>query len=164
MGVGPWASPIHSCMKLELRSLKAASPAAGGRNPILTSLALDRTSGTLDPAFEAHASVTEHWALAAWDNWFTDDQLQRAIDGARRKLNNAKGSWWSVVAGPPTATLATLRKLKWTCVDATTFTTDEGRRLDLHTDPPQVVATEVKEAVRRRRWLEADAILPRSPM
>ena len=41
-----------------------------------------------------------------------------------------------------------------------TSATDEGRRLDLRADPPVVVANEVKEAVRRPRWKEADAILP----
>ena len=34
----------------------AASPAAAGKNPVLTLLAADGTRGTLAPAFEAHAA------------------------------------------------------------------------------------------------------------
>jgi hypothetical protein len=139
---------------------KAASPATSGRNPVLTLLALDGGSGTLDPAFEAHAAPIRHWANAVWDHWFDTQHMQSTLDAARRKLALAKGSWWNVVAGPTTALLTTVRRIGWRCVNATTLITDEGRDIDLLADPPAVVASEVREAVRRLRWKEADAILP----
>ena len=86
--------------------------------------------------------------------------MQTSLDAARHKLARAKGSWWALVAGPTTALLATLRRLGWKCVNATTLVTDEGRSLDLTLDPPVVVACEVREAVRRLRWRGADAVLP----
>ena len=103
---------------------------------MLTLLAIDGVNGTLDPAFEAHASITRHWALAVWDQWFDTQHMQAALDAARHKLAQAKGSWWALVAGPSTALLVTLRRLGWKCEDATTLVTDEGRHLDLRADPP----------------------------
>ena len=132
----------------------AASPAASSKNPVLTLLAIDGTSGTLDPAFEAHASVIKHWALAVWDRWFQVPHMQETLNIARHKLAPAKGSWWNIVTGPATALIATIRRLGWTCTDATTLVTDEGRVLDLRADPPVVVANEVKHAV-RGRWPDA---------
>ena len=38
----------------------------GGRNPPLTLLAIDGTSGTLDPAFEAQVAPISNWATARW--------------------------------------------------------------------------------------------------
>jgi hypothetical protein len=150
-------SSLHSArVKIAL----AASPAAAGKNPILTLLAADGTSGTLDPAFEAHAAVIRHWALAIWDKWFTLPLMQDTLDRARHKLAHTKGSWWSVTTGPTTALVATLRRIGWTCQDAATLITDEGRTLDLLVDPPIAVACEAKHAVRRRRWAEADKLLP----
>ena len=78
---------------------------------MLTLLAIDGVSGTLDPAFEAHASITRHWALAVWDQWFDTQHMQAALDAARHKLAQAKSSWWTLVAGPSTALLATMRRL-----------------------------------------------------
>ena len=89
----------------------------------------------LDLAFEAHASITRHWALAVWDRWFDTQHMQTSLDAARHKLARAKGSWWALVAGPTTALLATLRRLGWKCVNATTLVTDEGRNLDLTWTP-----------------------------
>ena len=54
-----------SCLyNARVKTAMAASPAAAGRNPNRTLLAADGTSGTLDPAFEAHAAVIRHWAMA----------------------------------------------------------------------------------------------------
>ena len=119
-----------SCLhNARVKIAMAASPAAAGRNPVLTLLAVDGSSGTLDPAFEAHAAVIRHWALAVWDRWFDKQHLQDTLNHARHKLAHAKGSWWSATSGPTTALVTTLRRIGWTCRDATTFVTDEGLSL-----------------------------------
>ena len=59
---------------------------------MLTLLAADGTSGTLDPAFEAHAVVIRHWALAVWDKWFTMAHLQETLNHARHKFAHTTGS------------------------------------------------------------------------
>ena len=47
-----------SCLhNARVKVAMVASPAAAGRNPVLTLLALDGSSGTLDPAFEARFEV-----------------------------------------------------------------------------------------------------------
>ena len=71
----------------------------------------DGVGGTNDPAFEAHAAPFKLWAQACWYQWFRREQLQQAADEASCKLAAAKGSWWSVVAGPSAALLASLRRL-----------------------------------------------------
>lgn len=120
-----------SCLRdARAKIAKAASPATSGRNATLT-LALDGSSGTLDPAFEAHVAPLRHWATALWDNWFTTDLMQHTLGAARRKFANTKGSWWSVVAGPTIALLATIRRIGWKCHNATTLITDEGQSLSL---------------------------------
>ena len=86
--------------------------------------------------------------------------MQAALDAARHKLAQAKCPWWTLVTGPSTALLTTMRRFGWKCEDATTLITDEGRPLDLRVDLPVVVANEVKEAVTRFRWTEPDSVLP----
>ena len=84
-----------SCLKdVRTKIAKAASPVSCGRNPVLTLLAIDGTNGTIDPAFEAHAAIIRHWALAVWDQWFGTQHMQTALNAARHKLGRAKGSWW----------------------------------------------------------------------
>ena len=56
----------------------------------LTLLVIDGTSGTLDPAFEAHAPVIRHWALAVWDQWFLVSHMQETLSIARHKLAHAR--------------------------------------------------------------------------
>ena len=69
---------------------KAASPAAAGKNPVLTLLAIDGQGGTLDPCFKAHVSPIRHWVVAVWEGWFDNEYMQSTLDRARRKLNKGK--------------------------------------------------------------------------
>ena len=57
----------------------AAAPHAGGKNPDLTLLVLDGSSGTLDPAFDAHIGPVKYWALAWWESWFDSSWLSEAF-------------------------------------------------------------------------------------
>ena len=66
---------------------KAASPEACGRNPTLALLAIDGNSGTMDPAFLAHVSPIQHWALAIWDHWFPVELISSTLSMAERKMS-----------------------------------------------------------------------------
>ena len=69
-----------TCLKdARTKIAKAASPITCGRNHVLTLLAIDGSSGTLDPAFEARASIARPWALAVWDQWFDAQRMQPAL-------------------------------------------------------------------------------------
>ena len=138
----------------------AASPSAGGKNPILVLLALDGSSGTLDPAFAAHVTPARQWALAVWEKWQPQKHITEAFEAATLKLENGSTSRWSLVAGPTTALIATLRRISWHMPSATEMVTDLGRTLDLTLDPPVVIASECKESVRRWRLRQASHILP----
>jgi hypothetical protein len=138
----------------------AASPSAAGKNPVLVLLALDGSTGTLDPAFDAHVAPAKQWATAVWENWQPRPQLAEAFAAAALKLENATSSQWHLVTGPCTALLATLRRINWQMPSATEMVTDRGHSLDLTLDPPIVIADECKDSVRRWRLWQADRILP----
>ena len=138
----------------------AASPAAGGKNPTLSLIALDGNAGTLDPAFEAHIGPAKHWALAVWEKWQPVQQLRNAFAGAANKLATTSGSQWAMVSGPTTAVIASLDRITWQMPSATVMVTDLGKTLNLELDPPIVIANECKEGVRRWRMRLANRILP----
>jgi hypothetical protein len=56
---------------------RAAAPDTGGKNPLLSLIAIDGEAGALDPAFEAHAGPVQHWATAVYDSWFPRDVMSR---------------------------------------------------------------------------------------
>ena len=58
--------------------------------------------------------------------------------------------------------LASARRINWQCLSATSFKTDVGKTLDLLLDPPEVIANEVRDAVRRFRGTQAgtSSLLP----
>ena len=139
---------------------KAASPDGSGRNPGLALLTIDGTCGTLDPAFAAHAGPIIHWARAVWDTWFPACQMENAFIGATAKLGGARGTLWSVVAGPVTALVATVRRLGWSFDGPWRILTDVGTLIDLRADSPAAAAVQVHEGVRRWRWREAGEAVP----
>ena len=59
---------------------------------------------------------------------------------------------WSLVTGPAAALLCTLNRVGWKVLSASSLVTDTGRAIDLHVDPPIVVARCMEAAVRRWRW------------
>ena len=126
-----------SCLhEARCKVASAAAPNAGGKNHLLTLLAIDGQYGTLDPAFDAHVGPIKHWALAVWDKWFPITHMQMTHERARHKLAGVRSSWWASVCGPTTAMLATAKRLSWQCLSATALKTDVGRVLDLLLDPP----------------------------
>ena len=61
--IGISCSALHA-----VRSTAATASAAkaGGKNIDLIWATLDGTSGTADPAFEAHSGPIKYWALSFW--------------------------------------------------------------------------------------------------
>jgi len=142
------------------RVAAAAAPAAGGKNPDRTLYALDGNSGTLDPAFEAHTSPLKFWALAHWEGWFTQQQMSEAFAEASLKLEQCKGSWWSAVAGPTTALLASLNRLGWCMPSSAEAVDDLGFTWSFIKDSPAALVAAGRESVRRWRLLRAGEAIP----
>ena len=122
--------------------------------------AVDGTSGMGDPAFEAHVGPVKYWALAFWEGWFPQEDLTRAIENARAKLNVKGRSVWGRVTGPATALIATTMRLKWSWLDARTLRDDLGKTLVLGLDSPKDFASAVQDSVRRWRMERIAAIFP----
>ncbi len=139
---------------------RAVAPDTGGRNPLLTLLAVDGEAGTLDPAFVAHASPVQHWAIAIYDSWFPQDVLRRTFEAAQRKVTEAGDKAWSIVHGPTTALLATTQRIAWDFESPFSVVSDIGETFDLRLDSPSAVACAVREGVRRWRWRQAATLLP----
>ena len=142
------------------RVAAAAAPQAGGKNPDATLYALDGASGTLDPAFLAHASPIVHWAMAWWEGWFRQADLTLAFRIAVRKIGSCKSSAWSRVTGPVGAMIASLRRLGWTSESACEVTDDRSNKWHFNRDAPAAIAAAVRLSVRRWRLGRLDAALP----
>ena len=108
-------------------------------------------TGKADPAFPAHMDVVRHWAQAIWNHWLPEEALQTSLNYARDRITKSPRPW-SMVTGPAAALLCTLERVGWKVTSASSLITDVSRTLDLHTDPPIVVARCMEAAVRRWRW------------
>jgi hypothetical protein len=143
-----------SCASLNLIRIAAAracSASAGGKNIDILWAALDGASGAADPAFEAHEGPIKYWAIAFWEQWFEQEVLTDAIQAARGKLKVFGRSVWGRVAGPATALIATMRRLKWTWISPITVKDDIGRVLVFGLDAPKDFVTAARASVRRWR-------------
>ena len=92
---------------------RAAAPAASGKNPDLTLIAVDGDRGTVDPAFEAHWQPLRHWATAWWEGWFSAKILSLAFLLAWEKLRLCSHSPWQKVAGAASAFIASMERIGW---------------------------------------------------
>ena len=128
---------------------RAAAPAGSGKSFDAILWAYDGTSGTLDPAFDAHVLPLSYWATAWWQRWRPAGALSEALKKAQRKLSGPNRTMWARVTGPTTAVVATARRLGWAFITPSKIKTDLVRILDLQLDPPIVVEWEAKAAVRR---------------
>ena len=68
---------------------RAAAPQSGGRNPTRNLCAIDGSTGTMDPLFDAHVLPVKHWALAWWESWADTSTLEAAHNNAKQKLRDS---------------------------------------------------------------------------
>ena len=144
---------VSSTTLLARRRLVAAAiaPPTCGRDLDLALLLADGSDRQrTDPSFDAHAIPIGRWAEAVYMGWCPLPLLRSSLARARVKLLSCPRPW-SVVHGPAAATAASAHRIGWTVHDATTFSTDLGRTLDLLIDPPVVVKREVYASVARLR-------------
>lgn len=136
-----------------MRTAVASSIAyqAGGKNTDITLFAMDGAYGTTDPAFLAHSYPVQYWALAWWESWFTPEVMQVAFGEAAIKLAKAKGSWWSVVAGPAAAMLASVYRIGWEMPSASEAIDDIGQSWSFRLDSPAAIVKACNASVRRWR-------------
>jgi len=139
---------------------RAAAPAGRGKNIDIVLAMLDGASGTLDPAFDAHARPVLAWAMAWWQSWQSPAELESAVAKAVLKLARAANSIWRLVCGPATALVATLVRLKWSFVNRSTVIDDLGQHYDATLDSPAAIADAVKRSVRRWRLARISRHLP----
>ena len=85
-----------------------------------------------------------------WNCWLPDSDLQASLDYARERIAKSPQPW-RVATGPAAALICTLERVGWKVASVSSLITDTGRTLDLHTDPPVVVARLMEAAVRRWR-------------
>ena len=143
------------------RIASAAAANAGGKNSDLVLHAIDGPAGTLDPAFEAHAAPVLFWATAVWCCWFTRLQLEKAFQHASLKLaTREETSCWSIVTGPATALLASLRRIGWVMPNAFELIDNTGTSWQCDSVSPGAIASACHDSVRRWRLERIGAHLP----
>ena len=139
----------------------AASAPGAGKNVELQLHLLDGQSGTLDPAFDAHANPVLLWCMAIWHAWFTVQQMATAFTQASLKLARGKSdSGWNLVTGPVTTLLASLQRIGWSMPCHTEMIDDLGTSWSLTSVSPGAVAAACRESVRRWRLLCIAKALP----
>ena len=130
---------------------RAIAPVGGGKSADLVLYTADAAGGTLDPAFDAHVQPLQSWSLACWQKWQPLESMRKVMRHARERIMNDGKASWAKVSGPAAAALATADRIGWTFISGDRLHCDDGTVLDLHLDPPVVVAEAVKRAVRRWR-------------
>jgi ribonuclease HI len=110
-----------------------------------------------DPAYRCVVGPIARWARRAWvADLATRHQLQRlwVATTARLRgplLSHDHSALWKAVCGPTSALVATLARLRWQMHSAFTWTTHLGRRVDVLTLAPLVVASLARQAT--HDWL-----------
>ena len=142
----------YQLMQLRRRAAGVVGGVAAGKDANLVLIAADaRWGDKADPAFSAHADTVVQWAEAVWSGILPIQAMQRTMRKAKLELAKAKRQW-SVVKGPAAAMVATLARIGWTAVDATTVYSDQGEEVAFTKDPPAMIKKMIHEAVRRWRW------------
>ena len=130
---------------------RMAAPEGGGKNPTKTLYVLDGASGTLDPAFDAHALLVKHWAAAWWDDWVCKKALRATFCNVRDKFSSGNESWQKV-AGPMAALWVSAKRAGWSWTDDHTMLDDLGVSWDALRDPPIAMMHAMRRTVKRMRF------------
>ena len=120
---------------------------------------LDGTSGTLDPAFDAHALLVKHWAQAWWESWVDNSDLETAYANVKKKVGE-KDYCWNKVAGPTAALWLTMKRAGWIWSSARTACDHLWRTWDFLADPPTAITEAMRWTVRHNRFLAVAEQLP----
>ena len=134
-----------------MHGAKALSAEGGGKSFELSLYVADGSTGTLDPAFQAHVQPLHSWALACWQGWQNHEVMEKALVRAQGRVLHDGQPQWSFVSGPAAATVASAARIGWTFSRHHQLLCDDVTTLDLYLDPPIVVADAVQRAVRRWR-------------
>ena len=156
------ASNTH-LQTVRVAALRAALPPGASRNVDIGFSIFDSGGGKLDPSYSAHSTPVKHWGLALWQSWAPIAELIAVFNSVHDKLSviHARGqSVWSAVAGPVGALIATLWRIGWECVSATTFRDDTGETVDLLCLSPAIVVAAVHKSVERWRLQRVIAAEP----
>ena len=95
-----------------------------------------------------------------WEAWFSIDALQLALAQSKTKIASAKGSVWSVVAGPATALIATAERIGWKILSATMAKYDLQHQWNFAADSPAAIGNAVSQSVRRWRLNKILKLVP----
>ena len=129
---------------------RLAAPEGGGKNPLKTLYAIDGPNGTTDPAFDAHALLVKHWAMAWWDNWVPAAAMKAAHHHIKTKLGDGNAGW-NKATGPTAALHLSLKRMDWKWDSPTNFTDDVGNIWCTIKDPPIAISQAMMRSVRRQR-------------
>ena len=133
------------------KAAAAKGSATSGKSPDVSLAHTDGANGVADPAFEAHSNPLTYWSLVFWEQWFSHGALCELLHEAKKRVEQNAPTDWNWVRGPVTALVATMKRIKWTWLSATSVQDDIGNVLDFTLDPPSVFVTAARASVRRWR-------------
>jgi len=154
--IGMADSHLRSC---RCAVAKAVAPEAGGKQHELILYTADGASGTLDPAFDAHALPLYMWAMAHWHQWLPLQCLHESIVNAQSKVLDGSTPVWRRVIGPAAAVVASAARIGWSFISGRVACCDD-QSIDFLLDPPVVVVQAVRRSVRRWRLKEISKQFP----
>ena len=155
--IGMADSHLRSC---RCAVAKAVAPEAGGKQHELILYTADGASGTLDPAFDAHALPLYMWAMAHWHQWLPLQCLHESIVNAQSKVLDGSTPVWRRVTGPAAAVVASAARIGWSFISGRVACCDDQSTIDFLLDPPVVVVQAVRRSVRRWRLKEISKQFP----
>ena len=109
---------------------------------------------------EAHALPVAQLATALWESWVPPSIIGDTFAAAKGKLGACAGSYWSVVAGPVAAAIASMWRLGWQTHTVERVVDDCGVEWSLSRDGPAAIRAAVVDSVRRWRFGRITAAFP----
>ena len=150
-----------SLLKLLTSTLaRAAAHEGGGKQKKARTLYVsDGAQGTLDPAFDAHALLAKHWALAWWEGWVSARDLDNAFCNVKNKFRDGFNCW-NRVAGHTAALWLSFKRAGSVWSSARTARDNLWRTWDFLCDPPTAIAGAMRRTVRYNRFMAVVQQIP----